>query len=121
MPVMICLCHPSVHSCPRSPAPSPRRPYPSARCIPWWDIVLAGEILDLLLYPTVSFTSDLVARIITHAPTQFSVLPLLPSIMAAVALPGPTQAPPSQNEIPGALNTLSWEGDKMYVLLKPFQ
>lgn len=36
--------------------------------------------------------------------------------MAAVALPGPTQAPPSQNEIPGALNTLSWEGDKMYVL-----
>ena len=39
--------------------------------------------------------------------------------MAAVALPGPTQSPPSQNEIPGALNTLSWEGDKMYVLKMP--
>ena len=108
---------PSVHSCPRSPAPSPRRQYPSARCIPCLDIVLAGEILVILLYPSVSFTSDLVARDITHAPTQLSVLPLVPSIMAAVALPNPTQAPPSQNEIPGALNTLSWEGDKMYVLV----
>jgi LisH len=98
-------------SCPRSPAPSPRRSYPPARCIPWLDIVLAGEFL-VLLYPPVSFTSDFVARN-THASTHFSVPH---PIMAAVAPPGPAQAPPPQNEIPGALNTISWEGDKMYVL-----
>ncbi|KAF8810421.1 hypothetical protein BYT27DRAFT_7209418 [Phlegmacium glaucopus] len=34
--------------------------------------------------------------------------------MAAVAPPGPTQPPPTQNDIPGALNTISWEGDRMF-------
>ncbi|KAF8159314.1 hypothetical protein B0H34DRAFT_655382 [Crassisporium funariophilum] len=32
----------------------------------------------------------------------------------AVAPPGPPLAPPAQNDLPGALNTISWEGDKMF-------